>query len=142
MSNFVLEIMKAVRQLAAAPSAETGSKASTSLECLTDAQTGTPPTAPVIAPPAEGVTATGGVAMVTGETPSERAGHRVDLVEGFLEWGVKYLLNNLARALDNDAFAPLVEQLQVSRQKSRWCCRCLFVFRKRNLNHIHTWLRA
>ena len=36
-----------------------------------------------------------------------------DLVEGFLEWGTGYALNNLARAQDNDGFASVVEQLQV-----------------------------
>lgn len=44
---------------------------------------------------------------------SERGSPCMSLVEGFVDWGVHYLLDNLARALHNEAFAPLVEQLQV-----------------------------
>lgn len=95
MSNFVLDIIKAVRQLASAsPAITTGDSTKSSPGCLTDTPAGALETkSPRGAPPlSEGV----------------------DLVEGFLEWGVRYLLDNLARALDNDAFAPLVEELQAS----------------------------
>lgn len=92
-------------------------------ECLTD--TSAAHASSVVRPPAEGATTMVGGTIFPEKTPLARDGHGVDLVEGFLEWGVRYLLNNLARALDNDAFAPLVEQLQVG-QESRWCCRYLF----------------
>lgn len=39
------------------------------------------------------------------------------LAEGFLEWGVRYALENLARAQDNGVFPRVVEQLQV---RGRW----------------------
>lgn len=35
------------------------------------------------------------------------------LAEGFLQWGVKYALENLARAQDNEVFPLVMEQLQV-----------------------------
>ncbi|CAM9294212.1 unnamed protein product [Scytosiphon promiscuus] len=121
MSNFVLEVMKAIRQLSAASfgrAGTTSTSVSLSSGSLEATHTGTTPTATAAHvspdPPPEGATAMGDVAMSPGKTPFEQDGNGngVDLVEGFLEWGVKYLLNNLARALDNDAFAPLVEQLQ------------------------------
>lgn len=38
---------------------------------------------------------------------------REGLVEGFLEWGVRYALDNLARAQDNEVFPLVVNLLQV-----------------------------
>lgn len=39
------------------------------------------------------------------------------LAEGFLQWGVKYALENLARAQDNEVFPLVMEQLQVRREQ-------------------------
>ncbi|CAM9654625.1 unnamed protein product, partial [Ectocarpus fasciculatus] len=98
MSNFVLDVIKAVRQLASASPATTGDITKPYPGCLTDTPAGA----------LEAKLPTGVPQLSEGEGE----GGGVDLVEGFLEWGVRYLLDNLARALDNDAFAPLVEELQ------------------------------
>lgn len=134
MSNFVLEIFKSVRQLTAEAAAAAAEKPST-VVCLTGTGTGTgAPPAPA-APAEASTTAVDAATASTGTTaagpsfpgraPAAAAAAERDgpsrshgaLVVGFLEWGVRYLLDNLARALDNDAFAPLVEQLQVKRSE-------------------------
>lgn len=104
MSNFVLDIIKAVRQLASASPATTGDRTKPSPGCLADTPAGALE------------------AKLPRGVPPLSEGVAVDLVEGFLEWGVRYLLDNLARALDNAAFAPLVEELQASRVNRDDCC--------------------
>lgn len=94
MSNFVLEIFKSVRQLAAAAAAEAPNGV------IADDDAAAPP----------GTVSAG--TLLPRDSPAGPESHG-PLVAGFLDWGVRYLLDNLARALDNDAFAPLVEQLQV-----------------------------
>lgn len=115
MSNFVLEIMKSVRQLAADAAAAAAASAVAAAAAAAAGAVGAPTAATgdndVSSAAAPG--GTGGVALLPKGAPSEREGASPSLVEGFLEWGVHYLLDNLARALDNVAFAPLVEQLQV-----------------------------
>lgn len=43
----------------------------------------------------------------------EAAKDLVSLRDGFLEWGMTYALDNLARAMDNDVFPHALQQLQV-----------------------------
>lgn len=109
MSKFVLEILTAVRQVA--------SRARVTRAVLCSAA------APPHARPNSAFTASascaiggdsGGVGRVTvALMPPKPPSAEKDLVEGFLEWGTGYALNNLARAQDNDGFAAVVEQLQV-----------------------------
>lgn len=72
MSNFVLEVLSAVRYLVSGELAERS-------------------------PAVAGETGKGLVA----------------LRDGFLEWGMTYTLDNLARAMENNVFPQALEQLQV-----------------------------
>lgn len=127
MSNVVLEILTAVRQVASRarvrqalqrsvaepPDDERSNAASTSSAASairggSDTLGGGDVTASAVEGCSD-IRGTGAIAVIPPKPPSVEG----DLVEGFLEWGTGYALNNLARAQDNDSFASVVEQLEV-----------------------------
>lgn len=67
------------------------------------------PSSPV---PPPGLPGFGKAVVLPPKPPSDGKSGR--LVEGFLKWGMKYALENLARAQDNEVFPLVVEQLQVN----------------------------
>lgn len=127
MSNVVLEILTAVRQVAsrarvrqallrstaeppgdARPNAASTSSAASAIKGGSDILQGGG-TASAIEGSSDILREGGAVVVMPPKPPSVEG----DLVEGFLEWGTGYALNNLARAQDNDGFASVVEQLEV-----------------------------
>lgn len=121
LSKFVLEVLRSVREV------EQGVRDKPSQpvipedkpEVLLGGETSALP-AP---PPAPALSVAGSVkplGVVSPPVPPLSAsGASGSLAEGFLEWGVRYALENLARAQDNDVFPEMMEQLQV---------RCVFFF--------------
>lgn len=111
MSTFVLEILTSVRHLARTAEVVTASAAGGNVLPKSPDSIAKPDKAAVTSADGgiRGSDSAGTEFVVMPKPPCAKG----DLVEGFLDWGVKYALENLARAQDNEAFPLVIAQLQV-----------------------------